>query len=93
MSEDVKWTDVTDEDQVTEEILKIAEGVIDGWYSTGPIDWDDVWDRIDGAPLDDGTKLNIGNDLSSPVIMKLEAHIKNYRNKSRRKSAALRRAP
>lgn len=75
-----KWTTVTTADQVTPEILEAAENIYDGWWANEPrIDWQDFLDRLDGAPLNDGSRLNLGDDMASPAITKIKAHIRAYR--------------
>lgn len=74
-----KWTDLQNADGVTEEILDAVEGVVDGWYSTGRIDWEDVWDRVEGTRLDDGTKLTF-SELDSPAQRKIKRTIRKRRS-------------
>lgn len=68
-------------DDVTEEILEIAVSLTDGHYP-GRIDWDDVWDRMDGAELADGAALDLGEDLGTPAMNKIQAHVRNLRRSS-----------
>lgn len=58
-------------EDVTNEMVDIVREIISGWHSEGRIDWEDVWDRADGAYLDDGTKLDLPQDLLSPVYATL----------------------
>lgn len=75
------WTTVTAADDVTEEILKAAESIFDGWYANEPrIDWEDFLDRLDGIPLDNGTQLDLDGNLMSPAIQKIQKHIRTYRD-------------
>lgn len=75
------WTTVTAADDVTEEILKAAESIFDGWYANEPrIDWEDFVDRLDGIPLDNGTQLDLDGNLMSPAIQKIQKHIRTYHN-------------
>jgi hypothetical protein len=59
-------------DDVTDEMIEMVRGIIDGWYSEGRVDWEDVWDRMERIPLDDGTALNLPTDLASPVFARLK---------------------
>jgi hypothetical protein len=70
---------VVQADQVTEEILKFFYDVVDGWYQTGRIDWEDLLDRVDGAELEDGTILDLGNSMVSPAIVKIKKCVRDYR--------------
>lgn len=69
---DITYTSPQTEADVTEEMVEIVSGIIDGWYSEGRIDWGNVWDRADGAPLDDGTRLDLPMDLGNPVYKALK---------------------
>lgn len=75
------WTTVTAAEDVTEEILNAAESIFDGWYADEPrIDWEDFLDRLEGIPLDNGTRLDLGRDMMSPAIKAIQKHIRAYRN-------------
>lgn len=78
MTGDDTYTTVTTAEQVTEEILSLTEGVIEGWYNDGKVDWEDVWDRIEGSHLDDGTVLNLGNNTDTPAMRKIQRHIRQW---------------
>jgi hypothetical protein len=66
-------------DDVTEEILEAAESIHDGWFPVGRIDWESLLDRLDGMELDDGATLDLGEDLLSPAIRKIKAHLRAHR--------------
>lgn len=72
MSDKAEWTEVESVEDITDEIAAMVRSVIEGYYATGRIDWEDVWDRIERYPLDDGTKLSLPGDLASPVFKKLK---------------------
>jgi hypothetical protein len=70
---------VTSSDDVTFEILEAAQDIYDGWYNdVSVIDWEDFIDRLDGTSLEDGTKLDLGDDLLSPAIKSIKRHIRKY---------------
>lgn len=73
---DRKYTEVTAAAQATDEIQEIADDVIEGWYNDGPIDWADVWDRMDGTRLDDGTYLDLGTQSDSPAMRKIQRKVR-----------------
>jgi hypothetical protein len=73
------YTPVVQASQVTEEILQLIYDIVDGWYPTGRIDWKDLLDRVDGAELEDGTVLGLGDDMLSPAIVKIKKHVRGYR--------------
>lgn len=49
---------------ISDEIVALALDIVDGWYPSGRVDWGDLWDRLDGAVLDSGAVLDLGNDLA-----------------------------
>lgn len=49
--------------------------MVTGWHSSGRIDWENVWDRIDGTELKDGRILDI-ESLDSPLQRTLKAGIR-----------------
>lgn len=76
-----KYRTVIQSEDVTKEIFEAAEAVFDGWYIEAPrIDWQDFLDRLDGMPLDDGAKLDLGDDMTSPAIQAIKARVRRYRD-------------
>lgn len=71
--------EVRTEEDVTEEILEIAQGIVEGWYNEGRIDWGDVWDRMEKRTLEDGRGIDMGSDLGSPAITKIKREIRKWR--------------
>lgn len=71
--------EVRTEDDVTEEILELVQGIVEGWYDEGRIDWEDVWDRMEKRTLEDGRGIDMGTDLASPAIKKIKKHIRKWR--------------
>lgn len=65
--------------EVTDEVKQMAYDIVDGWYQEGRIDWEDVWDRLDGSKLADGTELDLGNDLTSPELQQLKRAVQKMR--------------
>ena len=58
--------------EVTDELLEAAEGIHDGWYADGPVDWDTFWDRLDqwGFPIE---------DLDSPEARKIQRFVRGLK--------------
>ena len=63
---------------VDDEILDLAREVTDD-YTDDPIDWDDVWDRIDGERLTAGDLLDLGPTTNSPAMQKIRRVIRQER--------------
>jgi hypothetical protein len=76
-----KWVTVTKAEEVTPDILEAAESIFDGWYADeARIDWTDLLDRLEGAEyVDLGGRLDLGDSMSSPAVLKIKAHIRAYR--------------
>jgi hypothetical protein len=70
---------IVEADDVTEEVLEVVQGIVEGWYDEGRIDWEDVWDRMEKTYLDDGRGIDMGEDLDSPAIRKIKRHIRKWR--------------
>jgi hypothetical protein len=66
-------------EDVTDEVLEIVQGIVEGWYDEGRIDWEDVWDRMEKSVLDDGRGIDMGDDLGSPAIKKIKSEIRKWR--------------
>jgi hypothetical protein len=70
---------IVEADDVTDEVLEQVKGIVEGWCDDGPIDWEDVWDRMEKRVLDDGRGIDMGEDLSSPAIRKIKREIRKWR--------------
>lgn len=73
------WTKVVASSDVTDEILELVRSVESGWYNDSPIDWEDVWDRVDGSRLTDGTCLDWGPETDTPAMRKIQRVIRAER--------------
>lgn len=53
---------------VTDEMVKDALDVVDGWFSGGDvrIEWEDVWDRLEGWGYD------MGDQFDAPGMRKIQ---------------------
>lgn len=67
---------IVNAEDVTPEILEVAENIVDGWYQTGPIDWENVWERMENQDID------LGSDLDSPAMRKIQRHIRKIRKEA-----------
>src|SRR5690606_22975348 len=61
------------------EIIEQAVEITDGWYADGPIDWDDVWDRLERSRLADGRGIDLGNDQDTPAMRKIRRETRKRR--------------
>ena len=67
------YTEVTSTSDVNDEVLAIAEYAAN--FHGDRIDWEDVWDRMDGTVLKDGTQMDLGPDVDSPAMRAIRRHI------------------
>lgn len=74
-----KWTSIQEFEDVSDEILFLAYRIVDGWYPEGRMDWENFWDRLEGSFLNDGTRLDLGNDLGSPALNRIKRAVRDYR--------------
>lgn len=64
---------------VTDEIIGMAQEIYAGWFGDGQrIDWHDFFDRLDGAELADGSRLDLGDTMDSPAIKKIQREIRAF---------------
>lgn len=70
---------IHDAADVTDEIIELAHGIVDGWYPEGKIDWTDFLERLERRTLDNGDTIDLGTDWQSPAIRKIQREIREYR--------------
>ncbi|WP_330174559.1 hypothetical protein OG875_13995 [Streptomyces sp. NBC_01498] len=61
---------------ITDEIVKMTVGVVDGWYSETRIDWTDVLERVERYKLEDGRGIDFGPDWTSAAIKRLKSRVR-----------------
>lgn len=69
----------TAEEALRPDIIASLESALE-WQDHDPrVDWGDVWDRMEGDTLDDGTRLTLPGSLESPVFRALKRHGRAFR--------------
>ncbi|MFE9412276.1 hypothetical protein ACFYN0_26310 [Streptomyces sp. NPDC006704] len=67
-------------DDVTEELVGTAASTVlsnfPDFPDGPPVDWEDVFDRVDGRTLDDGRTIDLGSDLNSPALKALKRRVR-----------------
>lgn len=61
---------------VTDEIIEMAYGYCDAPMGGHMLSWEEVWDRTDGARLDNGQRLDWGNSLDTPAMRKVQREVR-----------------
>ncbi|MFH9731943.1 hypothetical protein [Streptomyces sp. NPDC017260] len=79
MAESLPDYEVRTAEDVTPEVIEIIQGIVEGWYDSGRIDWEDVWDRAEKQQLEDGRELDFGSDLASLAQEKIKKEIRAWR--------------
>ncbi|MFI7083816.1 hypothetical protein ACIBUR_09440 [Streptomyces anulatus] len=79
MAEKLPDFEVRTTEDVTPEIIELVQGIVEGWYNEGRIDWEDVWDRMDKSVLGDGRGIDMGDDLAAPALRKIQKEIRAWR--------------
>lgn len=66
---------------VTEEMIKEAVEIANGWHQNEyHIDWERLFERLEGMELADGTELDLGSDWLSPALAKLKRAVLKRRD-------------
>lgn len=78
MTEEKKYHSLREVESVTQEVLDMVETITDGWFSDVRIDWEEVWDRLEGYELEDGSYPEIP-DMDNPAIRKIKKYIRDLR--------------
>jgi hypothetical protein len=61
-------------ESIMSELEDFVYEIVDGWYQDTRIDWEGVWDRLDGIQLNDGRVLDI-RVVTSPVQVALKNRV------------------
>lgn len=76
---EVTWVAPESAADVSDEILDFAVETTDAWFPEGPIDWESVWDRMEGYILLDKTSLSMGDKLDTPAMRKIQRVVREQR--------------
>lgn len=66
---------------VSDEILDLAFETAEGWFPDR-IDWEDLWDRMEGTQLKTGKYLSWGDEFGTPAMKKVQRHVNKIRRES-----------
>lgn len=69
-------------EDVTEDVIEGAWGIIEGWYMDTPIDWEDVWDRLESTPLRGWAKPDLGGTIGTPAMKKIQREMKKRKREA-----------
>ena len=71
--DDKRYTEVREAKDVTPEVMAIAEYATE--FYEDRIEWEDVWDRMDGSTLADGSVLDMGGSSDSAAMRTIKRRI------------------
>jgi len=74
--------DVVEATHVDDGFLDMVREVTDSWFPDGPIDWERVWERVEGYTFDDGRYVCMGDEMDSPAMRKIKRVIRKERAES-----------
>lgn len=72
MSSETRWTELKAVEDITDEVREIVRSVVEGWFSTGPINQEEFADRVEGQTLNDGSKLLLPQTFAHLVFRELK---------------------
>lgn len=72
MSTEARYTAVIAATDVTKEILDLVRDIGSGSPVDRPVDWESVWERLEAARLDDGTMVDMGGEIDTPAMRKIQ---------------------
>lgn len=80
MSDAEEFAPTTAED-VTDELVELVADAIDGFQGTDVrrVDWEEAYDRVDGATMADGRELVLPTELLSPAFVELKKRVRKAR--------------
>lgn len=64
---------------ITEEIIEAAYEIGEGWYQNVRIDWEELFYRLEGMELEDGSILYLPDSYDSPAITALQRAVRARR--------------
>lgn len=68
-----RYTEVREAEDVTSEVMAIAEYATE--FFEDRIEWDDVWDRMDGSTLADGSVIDMGGSCNTAAMRTIKRRI------------------
>jgi hypothetical protein len=76
MSTTTRYTTIIAEADVTDEIVEMAWSYVEGWYLDKPIDWEDVFERMERSTLADGRTPDLGPQVDTPAMRLIKKRVR-----------------
>lgn len=81
-----EYVQIVSAEDVTDEVLEIAWSAVEGWHLNTPgIDWEDVWDRMDGTSLGPGLggkRIDMGGQMDTPAMRKIQKEMRKRKREA-----------
>lgn len=61
---------------VTTELVELVYGYAEAPMGGHMLTWEELWDRTDGARLNDGSTLDWGDQLDTPAMRKVQREVR-----------------
>lgn len=78
--EDEIWIVPETAADVTDEILEYALDTTENWFPDMPIEWESVWDRMEGYEFPNGKKLSWGDEFDTAAMKKVQRYVRKIRS-------------
>jgi hypothetical protein len=65
-------------EDVTPRVLEYVQDIITGYFPTGIIDWEEVWERLERRTVDGDRSILMTRDANSPAVQKIQREIRKW---------------
>jgi hypothetical protein len=70
--------EITKAEHVTEAVLDEVWSIVEGWYLNSPIDWEDVYARIEKYNDD----IDFGTEIDTPAMRKIQRIVRQWKREA-----------
>jgi hypothetical protein len=64
---------------VTPRVLEYVQDIITGYFPTGIVDWEEVWERLERRTVDGDRSIVMTRDANSPAVQKIKKEVRKWR--------------
>jgi hypothetical protein len=64
---------------VTPRVMEYVQDIITGYFPTGTIDWEEVWQRLERRTVDGDRNIVMTRDANSSAVHKIQRQIRKWR--------------
>jgi hypothetical protein len=66
-------------EDVTPRVLEYVQDIITGYFPTGIVDWEEVWERLERRTVDGDRSIVMTRDANSPAVQKIKKEVRKWR--------------